>query len=142
MLGVSRFVLRHKMAVALFWLVVLLAGVVASAKLSSRLSGQFAIPGAASYQANVKIQDMYGNGNAGYPEVVLVRLPAGVSPAQPAGHAALGRAFAAVASQHGLRVADYANTGDRAFLGNDGHTSYGMVFVPYTGQLSSPSLTP
>ena len=44
MLGVSRFVLRHRVAVAVFWLVMLLAGAVASAKLGSRLSGQFAIP--------------------------------------------------------------------------------------------------
>jgi len=38
MLAVSRFVLRHKLAVALFWLAVLAAGAVASAKLSGRLS--------------------------------------------------------------------------------------------------------
>jgi len=38
MLAISRFVLRHKGAVVVFWLAVLVAGGAASAKLSSRLS--------------------------------------------------------------------------------------------------------
>ncbi|HKF33927.1 MAG TPA: MMPL family transporter, partial [Jatrophihabitantaceae bacterium] len=100
------------------------------------------IPGAPGYQANQAILARYGNGGPGYPEVVLVRLPPGVSPSGPAGRAALGRAFTAVARELGLRVADYASTGDRAFLGDDGHTSYGLVFTPYTGELSPPSLGP
>jgi hypothetical protein len=37
MLGVSRFLVRHKTAVATFWLVMLQAGPVASAKLGRRL---------------------------------------------------------------------------------------------------------
>ena len=75
MLAISRFVLRHRAAVAVFWLVMLAAGAVASAKLSGRLSGQFAIPGAQGYQANQAILARYGNGGPGYPEVALVRLP-------------------------------------------------------------------
>ena len=48
MAGLSRFVLRHKLVVAVFWLAVLAMGVVASARLPGRLSAQFALPGAAS----------------------------------------------------------------------------------------------
>jgi hypothetical protein len=44
MLAVSRFVLRHKLAVAVFWLAVLAAGGAASAKLSGRLSAQGGCP--------------------------------------------------------------------------------------------------
>lgn len=142
MLALSRFVLRHKPAVVMFWLVVLSVGAVASAKLSSRLSAQFALPGAASYRANQQILRVYGNGGPGYPEVAVVRLPPGESAAGAAGRAALGRAFAAVARQPGLRVADYASTGDRAFLGKDGRTSYGLVFTPFSGELAPPSLGP
>jgi heme-degrading monooxygenase HmoA len=72
MLDVSRSVLRHQGVVAVSWLVMLLAGAVVSAKLGSRLSGQFAIPGAASDQANQEIQALYGKGDAGYPEVATV----------------------------------------------------------------------
>jgi putative drug exporter of the RND superfamily len=142
MLAVSGFVLRHKLAVVMFWLAVLVAGGLASAKLSSRLSGQFALPRAASYQANQQILRRYGNGGGGYPEVAVVTVPPGRAPDGPAGRRALGRAFGAVARQGGLRVADYASTGDRAFLGRDGRTSYGLVFPPYAGELSPPILGP
>jgi len=67
MLAMSRFVLRHKRAVVTFWLVILVAGAVASARLSSRLSGEFALPGAASYQAGQQILARYVNGCNGYP---------------------------------------------------------------------------
>jgi putative drug exporter of the RND superfamily len=62
MLAVSRFVLRHKLAIVVFWIAVLTAGVFASAHLSSRLSGQFALPSAASFRANQQILRTYGNG--------------------------------------------------------------------------------
>jgi RND superfamily putative drug exporter len=143
MLAMSRFVLRHKGAVVVFWLVVLVAGGAASAKLSSRLSPQFALPGAASYQANQQILRLYGNGGNGYPEVAVVRLPPGQHAASPAVRQALRRAFDAVTIKiGGVRVADYATTGDRSFVGRDGRTTYGLVFTPYAGELSPPSLGP
>jgi RND superfamily putative drug exporter len=142
MLAVSRFVLRHKLAVVVFWIAVLAAGVFASAHLSSRLSGQFALPSASSYQANQQILRTYGNGGDGYPEVVAVTLPPGETAGSSAGRVALGRAFGAVATIGGLRVADYATTGDRAFLTADPRVSYGLVFTPYHGELSPPSLAP
>jgi len=142
MLAVSRFVLRHKLAVVGFWIAVLAGGVFASAHLSGRLSGQFALPSAPSYQANQQILRIYGNGGDGYPEVAEVTLPAGEAAGGAAGRAALGRAFGAVAAIRGLRVAGYANTGDRAFLTADPRVSYGLVFTPFTGELSPPSLAP
>lgn len=45
MAGLSRFVLRHKLVVTVFWLVVLAVGVVASARLSRRLLRVPARPG-------------------------------------------------------------------------------------------------
>jgi RND superfamily putative drug exporter len=142
MQALSRFVLRHKLAVVLFWLAVLAAGVLASSKLNNRLSAQFALPGAASYQADQQILRLYGNGGPGYPAVVVVRLPPGQAAASPAGRRAVGAAFAAVAARPGLRVAGYASTGDRAFITADPRLSYGLVFTPYTGELSPPSLGP
>jgi putative drug exporter of the RND superfamily len=142
-IAISRFVLRHKGAVVVFWLVVLVAGGAASAKLSSRLSPQFALPSAASYRANQQILRLYGNGGNGNPEVAVVRLPPGPNAVGPAVRRALGRAFAAVTTRiRGLRVTDYASTGDRAFVGRDARTTYGLVFTPYSGELSPPSLGP
>jgi RND superfamily putative drug exporter len=142
MLAVSRFVLRHKLAVVAFWAAVLAAGVFASAHLSSRLSGQFALPGAPSWRTNQQILQTYGNGGNGYPEVAVVTLPPGQAAGSAAGRVALGRAFGAVAAIGGLRVADYTSTGDRAFLTRDPRISYGLVFTPFTGELSPPSLAP
>ena len=142
MLAVSKFVLRHKLAVVVVWIAVLAAGVFASARLSSRLSGQFALPSAPSYQANQQILQTYGNGGDGYPEVVAVTLPPGEAAGSSAGRGALGRAFGAAAAIRALRVADYANTGDRGFLTGDPQVSYGLVFTPYHGELSPPSLAP
>src|SRR5215472_8313127 len=141
MLAVSRFVLRHKLLVAGFWLAVLAAGVFASACLGPRLSQQVAIPGAAGYQANQRILRLYGNGGPGYPEVAVVTLPPGEPAASAAGRAALRRAFGAVAAIGGLRAADYASTGNRAFLTRDPRISYGLVFTPYAGEGAS-SLAP
>jgi putative drug exporter of the RND superfamily len=66
MSAVSRFVLRHKRVVVVFWLVVLVAGGAASARLAGRLSGQFPLPGTMSYQANQQILQLYGNGGSSY----------------------------------------------------------------------------
>jgi RND superfamily putative drug exporter len=90
MRAVSRFVLRHKRVVAVFWLVVLVAGGVASAKLAGRLSAQFPLPGTVSYQANQQILRLYGNGGSGYPEVAVVRLPPGQPAVSPAGRSPTG----------------------------------------------------
>src|SRR5260370_29915902 len=109
---VSRFVLRHKLAVVVFWLAVLAAGGVASAKLSSRLSAQFALPSAASYQANQQIQRLYGNGGPGYPEVAMVSLPPRQPAVSPAGRQALKKAVPAVAALPRLRVAHHPRTAD------------------------------
>jgi putative drug exporter of the RND superfamily len=141
MLAVSRFVLRHKLLVVAFWLVVLAAGAAASSGLSSRLSQQVSVPGAAGYEANQEILRLYGNGGDGYPEVVVATLPAGMSAANSDGRRALGRGFGAVAAIGGLRVADYASTGDRDFLSRDPRVSYGLVFIPYAGEATA-SLAP
>jgi RND superfamily putative drug exporter len=142
MLAVSRFVLRHKLTVAVFWLVVLVAGGAASAKLSGRLSAKFALPSAASYQASQQILRIYGNGGPGYPEVATVTLPPGQSAGSPAGRQALGAAFTAAARIRGLRVADYASTADRSFLTRDPRVSYGLIFTSYIGELNPPSFGP
>src|SRR5215470_10261422 len=130
MLAVSRFVLRHKLAVVAFWVAALAVGVIASARLSGHLSGQFAMPSAPSYRANQQILRAYGNGGGSYPEVAAVTLPPGNTAGSAAGRVALGRAFGAVAAIGGLRVADYASTGDRAFLTDNPRVSYGLVFTP------------
>jgi RND superfamily putative drug exporter len=134
-------VLAHKLLVVVFWLVVLAAGADALTGLGHRLSQQITLPGAAGYEANQHILRLYGNGGDGYPEVVAVRLPAGEPTAGAAAERALGRAFASVAALGEVRVADYANTGNRGFLTTDPRLSYGLVFVQYAGE-ATKSMAP
>ena len=79
MVRLSRFVLSHKLLVVGFWLLALIAGVLASSRLSHRLSRQVTLPRVAGFEANQQILRLYGNGGPGYPEVVAVTLPAGSS---------------------------------------------------------------
>src|SRR5438034_10954656 len=106
MAGLSRFVLRHKLVVAVFWLAVLAVGVVASARLSGRLSAQFALPGAASYQADQQILRDYGNGGPGYPAAAVVPLPSRRAAASAPRRRALRVASGSAAGRPGLPGAD------------------------------------
>ncbi|HTJ36006.1 MAG TPA: MMPL family transporter [Dactylosporangium sp.] len=124
----SRFVLRHRTAVVLAWLVLLVAGGASAGRLSGRLSHDFAFPDTAADRANHAILATYGNGAGTYPLVPVVVLPGPEGVDDPA----LGRAFAAAAVDPGLRVVSYPSTGDRRFVGADGRTVFGLVFTPPT----------
>ena len=117
MLALSGFVLRHKLAVAVFWLAVLAAGAVASAAAERPAVGP--VRAARRGRATGPTSRSCGctaTAATATPRSPWSRLPPGHAAASAAGRLALGRAFGAVAAIRGLRVADYASTGDRAFL--------------------------
>jgi RND superfamily putative drug exporter len=137
----SRFLLRHRLAVGLFWLTVLIVGIASAGKVSGRLTTDFSLPGAKSYEANRAILRVYGNGADARPLVPVVTLPAGTTVDSPGVRSALERAFGAVARDPRLRVVSWASTGDRAFVSADGRTTFGLVFPPPTGP-DGPDLGP
>jgi RND superfamily putative drug exporter len=130
----SRFVLRHKLAVTLSWLVLFLTGGAIAGQLSGHLSHDFSFPNTAGGKANQEILTAYGNGAATYPLVPVVVLANGGTVDDPA----VGRAFAAAAVSPRMRVASYPSTGDRRFVGADGRTVFGLVFVPPAGAGPAP----
>jgi RND superfamily putative drug exporter len=134
MVRFSRFVLRHRLAVTLSWLVLFIAGGVAAGSLSGQLSHDFSFPGTDADRANAAILSSYGNGAGAYPLVPVVVLPAGTSVDDPS----VGRAFAAAALTPRLRVVSYPSTGDRRFIGTDGRTVFGLVFLPPPAGGSTP----
>ena len=138
----SEWVLSHKRLVVAFWLIALLAGAAASSKVGSRLSQEFALPGEPGHEANVAILREYGDGGLQQALVAVFRLPAGQTAADPAARQALDGAFAALEREPGMRVASYANTGDRRFVSADGRTTFGLVFTPLRPILGGPDLGP
>jgi len=138
------FLLRHKLAVVVAWLVVLVAGVAAAGAVPGRLSEEFSFPGEEGYEANVAILRAYGNGGPGNPLVPVVTLPAGTTVDDPGVEEALDRAFSTVAADGRLRVLAWpATTEDRRLVVDGGRTVYGLVWGPWQGpEGGDPALGP
>ena len=132
----TRWVLAHKRLVAGFWLVVTLAGFAAVQPATDALTEEFTVPGREGFETNRQIQGLYGNGGNIPPIVPVVTLPEGTTVDTPGVteelETALGRVREALP---GARLASYASTGDRAFVSEDGGTTFALVYVPHAGEL-------
>ena len=140
--ALTRFVLRHKLLVALFWVAVAAAGVMTISGTTHRMTNNFAMPGQA-FRVDNQIAAQYGNGGSQTPYLPVITVAAGQRVTDPAVAAATGRAFAAVArAVPDVRIADYYTTHDRAFVTRDGRSTFALVFTaPVTG-FGGPSLGP
>jgi putative drug exporter of the RND superfamily len=137
MAGLADFVLRHRLPVLVFWLVVLLAGGYAASGISHRLSKDFAVPGAASYRTNQQILRTYGNGGGGNPDIVVISLSRDTTVYGRTSAAPLRSAFAALARKPHLRVLSYFNSHDRRFIADGGRTTFALVYKPFHGELAT-----
>jgi len=134
MTALTRFVLRHKALVALFWVAVAAAGVLTISGTTHRMTNDFSMPGQA-FRVDNQIARQYGNGGDQAPYVPVITVPAGEKVTDPAVAAATGRAFAALARViPDVRIADYATTHDPAFLTRDGRSTFALVYTaPVSG---------
>jgi RND superfamily putative drug exporter len=122
----ARFVLRHRLWVALFWVAALLAGGATSSKTVSRLTVDFSLPGQPGYETEKAIVSTYGNGPDEGSALINVTVPAGSTVAEQ--QAKVDGVFAAVANGLPLfRVISTHNTHDPRFVTKDGRTAYGIV---------------
>jgi putative drug exporter of the RND superfamily len=130
---IARFVLGHRLLVALAWMVLAVAGAATGQHTANRLSTSFAFPGQSGYQANMLIARDYGTGGSESPVAVLLTAPPGhsVDTTQADG------AFTAARATGRLRILDYADTGNAAFLAAGGHATWALMFPPYN--LASPA---
>jgi putative drug exporter of the RND superfamily len=138
----SQWVLAHQRLIVGFWLVAILAGGAASSKVGAKLSQEFSLPGQPGHEANVAILRDYGNGGLQQALVAVMRLPAGETATSASARQVLAGAFGALQSEPGIRVASYANTGDRRFASADGRTTFGLVFTPLQPVLGAKDLGP
>jgi putative drug exporter of the RND superfamily len=127
----TRLVLRHRRAVAAFWLILTLAGLASAGRAYRALSDQYTVPGREGYETNAAIARTFGTGGNGAPLVPVVTLPPGVSVDSPPVRSGLAELATRIqrAVPH-VRVASYASTGDRAFVSRDGRTTFLVAYPP------------
>jgi putative drug exporter of the RND superfamily len=132
MSALTRFVLRHKLLVTVFWMLLLAAGIATVGATSKRMTTSFAMPGP-SFNADARIAAIYHAGT-GDPLVPVITLPAGQTVSSPGVAARIDAAFTAAAHQlPGARVVDYATTGDPAFATRDGRSTFGLITGTFNG---------
>jgi len=95
--ALTRFVLRHKLLVTVFWLAVAVAGIMTISGTTHRMTNDFAMPGQA-YRADSQIARQYGNGGSQPPYVAVLTAPAG----QQVSAATSGRVFSALHGALGM----------------------------------------
>ena len=140
--ALTRFVLRHKALVALFWVVVAAVGVLTISGTTHRMTNNFAMPGQA-FKVDNQIASQYGNGGSQAPYLPVITVPAGQKVTDPAVAAATGRAFAALARAiPGVRIADYATTRNPAFVTRDGRSTFALAYTASGSGFGGPSLGP
>jgi putative drug exporter of the RND superfamily len=138
-------VITHRRLVWCIWLLALVAGGVASAHLSGRLSMSFEIPGTASDRADAAIVARYHSGGSETPLAAVIRLPPGVSATQARSALAAGFAAAArIGETAGTtsRVVSYATSPSPSLLSADGRTTFGLIFTPTTGDPARDPVVP
>ena len=130
MLTFTRIVVSHRRVVVLIWLLLAVAGAATAKTTIGRLTTSYALAGSAGYAANQRIAALYGNGGAATPTVSVITLPSGLRIDGRGVAAEAGRVFAAAHAVAHVRIADYATTGDRAFVIADRRSTFALMFTP------------
>jgi putative drug exporter of the RND superfamily len=135
MTRVTEWVLAHKRLVVGFWFLVTVAAFAAIGRAGDALSEEFnTVPGREAFETNREIAAIYGNGGDVAPIVPVVTLPEGTTADSPGVTEELDAALARVkAALPDARLASYASTGDRAFVSEDGRTTFALVYIPARG---------
>jgi putative drug exporter of the RND superfamily len=131
MAALTRWVLAHKKPVVAFWAVVTVAAFASVQPAVDALSQEFTLPGREAYETNREIAAIYGNGGDVAPIVPVVTLPKGTTVDSPGVAGELDSVLARVqAALPAARLASFASTGERAFVSEDGRTTFALVLVP------------
>ncbi|HEX3510914.1 MAG TPA: MMPL family transporter [Solirubrobacteraceae bacterium] len=130
MASLTRWVLAHKRAVVVFWIVLTLVGIGSAGSATKALKQKFSVPGKEGWITNQLIaKDFHGTGGNGSPLLPVVTLPAGTTVATPSVKPQLLAVEARLAQAlPGSRIASYESTGNRAFVSADGRTTFMIAF--------------
>ncbi|MBA2248098.1 MAG: MMPL family transporter, partial [Chloroflexia bacterium] len=139
MAAITRFVLRHRLIVGVLWLIVTIVAIFSASSAIGALSQDNRVPGEGAATSRDILQT-YGNGGQVPPLVPVVTLPEGVTVDSPDVGIDLAALFTEIHdAAPNARIASYDSTGDRAFVSDDGRTTFGLVFVtPAEGFAEAP----
>lgn len=139
LLGLTRWVLRHRLVVVLSWLTLTVAGAAGVTPAIDAMTPDFgALPGRPGYETNQQILRTYGNGGAADPLVLVVTLPEHTTVDDPGMRAELASTLdRIVATTGGARIVSYPGTGDRGLVAADARTTFALLYPP-AGQAYPP----
>src|SRR5215207_6513671 len=119
------FTARHRWPVIGVWIVLTLAGALASGQLSSRWNQSSAVPGQPAYEGGQRTLDAFGTGVRA-PNVVVFH-SAGDATKNAAIEQAIERA---AATMPGARSSSYFSTGNPIYASKDRSTTFAVVYPP------------
>jgi putative drug exporter of the RND superfamily len=128
--SLTRWVLAHKRIVVISWVLLTIAGIMAAGPASRALNQKFSVPNKEGWETNQEIAAKYnGTGGDTSPLLPVVTLPSGQTVDAPQVKSDLTKVDDTLAKTlPGSRVASYASTGDKAFVSDDGHTTFAIVY--------------
>jgi putative drug exporter of the RND superfamily len=128
--SLTRWVLAHKKTVVISWILLTVAGIMAAGPASKALNQKFSVPNKEGWETNEAIAAKYnGTGGDTSPLLPVVTLPQGKSIDSPQVKQGLTKLDDSLAKAlPGSRVASYASTGNKAFVSDDGRTTFAIVY--------------
>jgi RND superfamily putative drug exporter len=125
-------VLAHKKTVVISWLILTIAGIMAAGPATNALDQEFSVPKKEGWETNEQISKLYnGTGGDTAPLVTVSTLPAGGSIDSPQVRSDLAQVDSKLSKAlPGSRLASYASTGNKAFVSDDGRTTYALLYPP------------
>jgi putative drug exporter of the RND superfamily len=128
--ALTRWVLGHKRTVVVSWLVLTIVGIALAGPATDALEPGYAVPGKEGWETNEEIVARYGDTGGGTaPLVPVVVLPEGKTFDTPGVRAELAAVDERLREAlPGSRIASFASTGDRAFVSDDGRTTFTLAY--------------
>ena len=119
----AHLIVRRRRFVIGFWIVLTIFGAYSAQRVSKRWLTQFSIPGYSAYEANQRMLHTFGNGENA-PLVAVFHTSGDITKQQ----GVAGAIAAAQKANPGSRVGSYFSTGSRAYVSQDGHTTFATIY--------------